>query len=116
MCSMNRDEPLFTTLTGRRRAGRTRRGLDADIAAARERGGALSFGLIAAARTLADQIDQMDHYCLMAPAKPYDRVPLTGLVREYAELHAQLFVAAGAADPIARALADFMAGTQTPSD
>src|SRR5262245_22631243 len=112
---MDRDDPLFAIAGPRILHGRVRIGLDRDIHAARGAGVELAAGLVAALRTLADQIDQLERWCRRPEARPYDRVPLTGMVREYADLHAQCFAAAAAAgDPLTRALADFMAADLGP--
>src|SRR5262245_44420231 len=104
---MDGDAPLFALTGPRIPHGRVRIGLDRDIKAAPV---VLSAGLVAAWRTLADQIDPLERWCRRPEAKPYDRVPLTGLVREYADVYAQCFAAAaGADDPLTRALAEFMA-------
>jgi len=107
---MSSDPVLFDAFGKRVPAGRVRRGLDGDVRAARRTDAYVPDGLVAALRTLADQIDALERWCRDPGAKPYDRVPLTGMVRQYADLHAQCFAAvAGNADPLTRALADFMA-------
>jgi len=107
---MDRDAPLFDLAAPRVPPGRVRIGLDRDVKAARAAGADLAAGLVAACRTLADSIDQLERWCRHPEARPYDRVPLTGLVRQYADTYAQCFAAAAAAgDPLTRALAEFMA-------
>ena len=112
---MDRDDPLFILAGPRIPHGRVRVGLDRDIKTARTAGAELADGMVAACRTLADQIDQLERWCRRPEARPYDRVPLTGLVRQYADTYAQCFAAAAAAgDPLVRALADFMAADLGP--
>src|SRR5262247_2124969 len=94
---MNRDETLFALEAPRVSRGRVRRGLDADTTRVRHNGVELAAGLVAALRTLADSIDALERWCRSPDARPYDRVPLTGLVREYADLYAQCFAVADAA-------------------
>jgi len=110
------DKPLFDT--GKRHPiGRVRKGLDDDVKAA---GNAhLPSAGVAALRSLADQIDQLERQLRSPYAKPYDRVPLGGLVREFRELYEQTFAALERSeDPLTRALADFLAadGRTPPSD
>jgi hypothetical protein len=107
---MNWDEPLFVQTGPRIPAGRVRIGLDTDVKAAREAGATLSHAGVAALRSLADQIDQLERQLRSPAAKPYDRVPLGGLVREFRETYSVTFAAlATADDPLTRALAQFLA-------
>ena len=104
---MNDDAPLFAP-NQRHTHGRVRKGLDADVAKAA--GAGLSSAGVAALRSLADQIDQLERQLRSPYAKPYDRVPLGGLVREFGTLYEQTFAALERAeDPLTRALADFLA-------
>src|SRR4051812_6376881 len=117
---MMTDEPLFAGDAVRHPAGRVRKGLDADVHAATgtnlEAGaGALPLTGVAALRSLADQIDQLERQLRSPYAKPYDRVPLAGLVREFRETYEQTFAAVQRAeDPLTRALADFLAADGAP--
>lgn len=99
-------------------AGRLRRGLDADIRRVRADGVALSDSGVAALRVLADRIDALDRLIAATGGRPYDHVPLAGLIRQFDESYSQHFAAAATAgDPLTRALADFMAaehGTTAP--
>lgn len=107
---MNRDEPLFTQDHPRHAAGRVRIGLDQDVKYARESGARLPSAGVAALRSLADQIDQLERQLRSPAAKPYDRVPLGGLVREFRETYSDTFAAvASTDDPFTRVLADLLA-------
>ena len=104
------DRPLFAGDGGRHPHGRVRKGLDTDVRKALEGGAEISAAGIAALRSLADQIDQLERQLRSPYAKPYDRVPLGGLVREFRETYDQTFAAVQRAeDPLTRALADFIA-------
>lgn len=106
---MSDDPHLFTLPTLRLTRGRVRMGLDQDIAAARDGGYELSAAGVAALRTLADQVDQLERLLRHPEARPYDRIPLTGLVREFGESYDRVFATVtAAADPIGRALAAFL--------
>ena len=109
------DDPhLFTWPTLRLTPGRVRRGLDADIAAARDGGYELSAAGVASLRTLADQVDQLERLLRHPESRPYDRIPLSGLVRQFDETYDRVFAAVTAqADPIGRALAAFLEAEQT---
>lgn len=107
---MNRDEPLWVQTGPRHAAGRVRIGLDQDVKAAREAGTRLPNAGVAALRSLADQIDQLERQLRSPSAKPYDRVPLGGLVREFRETYSDTFAAVAATDdPFTRVLADLLA-------
>lgn len=107
---MTDDVPLFAGDALRHSRGRVRRGLDADVRAATDAGAALPSAGIAALRSLADQIDQLERQLRSPYAKPYDRVPLAGLAREFRESYEQTFAAmASAEDPLTHALAQFLA-------
>ena len=106
---MSDDWPLFAADGVRHSHGRVRRGLDADVRAALDLEAQLPSAGIAALRSLADQIDQLERQLRSPYAKPYDRVPLAGLVREFRETYEQTFAAmARVEDPLTRALADFL--------
>jgi hypothetical protein len=86
-----------------------RKGLDADIGAARIGGYELPAAGIASLRTLADQLDQLERFLRSPDARPYDRIPLTGLARQFDDTYDRVFAAVRAqADPIGRALAAFL--------
>lgn len=103
------DLSLFGAAPPRHPAGRVRRGLDTDARAALEGGATISAAGLAALRSLADQIDQLERMLRNPAAGAYDRVPLAGLVREFRETYETVFTATGGEDPFARALADFIA-------
>jgi len=113
---MGDDRPLFADDGPRHSAGRVRRGLDLDVRKADAAGAELSAAGVAALRSLADQIDQLERQLRSPYAKPYDRVPLGGLVREFRETYDQTFAAMQRAeDPLTRALADFIAADGDPA-
>jgi len=108
--SKRRDEPLFAADAPRHPAGRVRRGLDSEVADATGAGVTLAVSLVAVARSLADQLDQLERQLRSPASGPYDRVPLAQLSREYRETYDQLFAAvARAEDPLTHALATFLA-------
>ena len=108
MRSVNGNVPLFDEIGPRHPAGRVRRGLDADVKAALAADASLAAAGVAACRSLADQIDQLERQLRSPAAKPYDRVPLSGLVREFNDTYERLFASVQRAeDPLTRALADF---------
>ena len=111
---MAEDSPLFRLPTLRLPPGRVRRGLDQDVAAARGRGHALSGAGVASLRTLADQIDQVERLLRHPEARPYDRIPLAGLCRQFDETYDRVF-AALRRRPIGRALAAFLAAEADPA-
>lgn len=104
------DEPALFDLGSPTHAhGRVRMGVDADARAAAERGDTLPAAQLAALRTLADQIDQLERQLRFPKSKPYDRVPLAGLIREFRELYPEVFLVTGKDDPFARAVESFLA-------
>lgn len=104
------DEPALFDLGAPQHAhGRVRRGVDADALTARDAGQTLPAAGLAALQTLADQIDQLERQLRYPKSKPYDRVPLAGLVKEFRETYGTVFMMGGADDPFARALSDFLA-------
>ena len=109
---MSGSDPWLFALEGRRHsAGRVRRGLDADIRAALEADAAIPAAGIALLRSLADQIDQLERFLRSPEAKPYDRIPLSGLARQFDDTYDRTFAAVQrATDPLTAALAEFMAG------
>jgi hypothetical protein len=109
---MDDDAPLFAP-EHRHTHGRVRKGLDSDV----KKAGVteLPSAGVAALRSLADQIDQLERQLRSPYAKPYDRVPLGGLVREFRETYEQTFAALDhAEDPLTRALAEFTARDRVP--
>ena len=108
------DRPLFAGDGGRHPHGRVRKGLDTDVRKALEGGAEVSAAGIAALRSLADQIDQLERMLRNPAAGPYDRVPLAGLVREFRETYDTVFTANATEDPFSRALADFIAADRGP--
>jgi hypothetical protein len=64
---------------------------------------------VATLRTLADQIDATERQLRAPDARPYDRIPLSGMIRQFDDTYDRVFSAlARDSDPIARALAQFM--------
>ena len=112
---MDRDPRLFD-LEGRRHpAGRVRRGLDADVKAAAAADASLPAAGVALLRSLADQIDQLERFLRSPEAKPYDRIPLSGLARQFDDTYDRTFAAVQrATDPLTAALAEFMAADGGP--
>jgi hypothetical protein len=110
------DDPTLFPPTTRHAHGRVRKGLDSDAHDALEAGGRVSAAGLASLRSLADQIDQLERQLRSPYAKPYDRVPLAGLVREFRESYDAAFAATQRAeDPLTRALADFLAADGLPA-
>lgn len=107
---MSTFEHLFETDLPRVRPGRVRLGLDTEVHDARAAGYELSASGVAALRTLADQIDALERQLRQAGARPYDRIPLTGLVRQFDDTWSRVFaIRTAATDPLAAALAEFTA-------
>jgi len=108
------DAALFDAGESRRHRGRARRGLDADIAAARASGTRLPGDLVAVARILADALDALD--ALTAGSrKPYDRVPLATLAQRYLEARGELFGVLDDADPFDRLVSDLVRAESDPA-
>jgi hypothetical protein len=106
---MTDDAVLFGWATPRLPAGRVRKGLEHDVAAARTRAVQLQAAGVATLRSLADQIDQLERLLRSPEARPYDRIPLTGLVRQFDDTYDRVFAALRQqSDPIARALKQFL--------
>jgi hypothetical protein len=103
------DLSLFGAALTRHPTGRVRRGLDTDARAAAGAGARIPAAGLAALRSLADQIDQLERMLRNPAAGAYDRVPLAGLVREFRETYDTVFTANATEDPFSRALADFIA-------
>lgn len=104
------DDALFTLAAAPLPIGRVRRGLDSEIAAARADGTDLGAAGVAVLRSLADQIDQLERQLRSPRAGAYDRVPLSGLVRQFDDTYTRVFAGLHAqSDPFAAALAGFLA-------
>lgn len=102
--------PISAPNASRLSHGRVRRGLDTDVAAADAAGTSLPAAGVAVLRSVADQIDALERHCRTERAKPYDRVPLAGLVRQFGETYAGVFAETRTeVDPLVRALAEFSA-------
>ncbi len=111
--SMSHDPALFGLPLRRLIPGRVRKGLEADVRAARERDAPLSYAGIATLRSLADQIDATERQLRAPEARPYDRIPLSALVRQFDDTYGRVFaVLQRDSDPLSRALAEFMAAEQ----
>lgn len=114
---MSGDRPLFTLPTPRHARGRVRTGLEVDVRAAHVAGGDLPASGVAALRSLADQIDQLERQLRDPKSKPYARLPLVELVKQFDATFLRVFGAAGLeSDPLTRALAEFIATTSVQSD
>jgi hypothetical protein len=114
---MDGDGFLFDVRTPRLSAGRVRKGLDRDVAEAKAAGVDLRAAGVAALRTLADQIDQLERFLRSKDARPYDRIPLSGLVRQFDDTYGRVFAALDArSDPLAAALADFLEAERPATD
>lgn len=68
--------------------GRVRRGLDREV---RDAGADLSPSGVAALRSLADQIDILERALRHPEARPYDRIPLAALVKQFDDTWARTF-------------------------
>ena len=114
---MSDDPTLFGPTVRRLVPGRVRKGLEGDIRGARDKDVDLQAAGVAALRTLADQIDALERFLRHPDARPYDRIPLTGMVRQFDDTYDRVFaVLAADSDPIARALADFMTDENATRD
>lgn len=106
---MSDDPFLFAVGAPRLRPGRVRRGLEQDISYAKDQDVRLQAAGVAALRSLADQIDHLERALRSPKAGAYDRVPFTGLVRQFDDTYERVFAALRTqSDPIARALEDFL--------
>jgi hypothetical protein len=83
-------EPLFD-VAGRATWGRVRRGLEQRAREARRADQDLDIADLALARVLADHVDRLDEKLREPLVKPYDRVPLAGLAKQYADQLARVF-------------------------
>lgn len=101
---MTTADPLWSEPPPRLSPGRVRKGLDADIKAAD--GAALPQALVAALRGMADQIDALERQLRAPGVKPYDRVPLAQLQRQFDDTYGRCFGTNddAAGDPLVDAL------------
>jgi hypothetical protein len=106
---MSGDRHLFPLAVKRLVPGRVRKGLEADIQLARDKDVTLQASGMATLRTLADQIDATERQLRDPHARPYDRIPLSGMIRQFDDTYDRVFsVLAQDSDPLALALALFM--------
>lgn len=91
--------------------GRVRKGLDADVKAAQADGQRLPAAGVASLRGLADQLDQLERLLRAPQAKPYDRVPMAQLQKQFDDTYRATFGTgtAGTTNPIIEALERFRA-------
>jgi hypothetical protein len=100
-------DALFSTPAVHLPTGRIRHGLEDDIGKAREGGSTLQGAGVASLRSMADQLDLLERSLRTNP-KPYDRIPLAQLQRQFDETYDRVFAAiAAAADPFLAALEEF---------
>ena len=102
-------DALFDPPAQRIPAGRVRIGLDADIKAAEGTGQHLSKAGIASLRGLAGQLDELERWLRRPNVKPYDRVPLATLQKQFDDTYDRVFTAAADVDSFETALRDFRA-------
>ena len=102
-------DALFDPPAQRIAAGRVRKGLDADIKAATGAGQRLSGAGMASLRGMADQLDELERWLRRPNVKPYDRVPLAALQKQFDDTYDRVFTAAGDLDSFETALRDFRA-------
>jgi hypothetical protein len=103
------DGALFTTPAVHLPTGRVRHGLEDDIGKARQAGSDLQGAGVGSLRSMADQLDMLER-SLRSNPKPYDRIPLAQLQRQFDETYDRVFAAtAAAADPFLAALEGFRA-------
>lgn len=104
-------QSLFTSTPRRIPAGRVRKGLDQDVQRARDEDRELPEAGVASLRGLADQLDQLERLLRDPEAKPYDRVPLAQLQRQFDDTYARTFGTGdtGATNPLLEALERFRA-------
>jgi hypothetical protein len=105
---MVQGEELFAMLAPRIGTGRIRRGLEMDIKAARRDEGGLQHAGVASLRSMADQLDLLERGLRLNP-KPYDRIPLAQLQRQFDETYDRVFRGDAAGDPLAAALQQWSA-------
>ena len=100
-------DALFSTPAVHLPTGRVRHGLEDDIAKARGDGSSLQGAGVGSLRSMADQLDMLERSLRTNP-KPYDRIPLAQLQRQFDDTYDRVFAAtAAAADPFLAALAAF---------
>lgn len=108
---MSKDTPLWDEAPRRIRAGRVRKGLEQDLKTARgPEQPPLPAALVAALRSLADQIDDLERSLRAPGTKPYDRVPLAQLQKQFDDTYGRVFgtgVDDEPADPLIAALEQF---------
>jgi hypothetical protein len=108
---------LFDVGTHRIAPGRVRRGLDRQVKEARTADIELPAGRVALLRTLADQIDQLERFCRTPKARPYDRIPLTGMAKQYDDTYRSVFAALDrGTDPFAAAIAALLDADRAAAD
>lgn len=101
---MSGSEPLWDEPAPRLPAGRVRKGLDQDIKAA-PAGVRLPAALVGGLRSMADQIDALERQLRAPGTKPYDRVPLTQLQKQFDDTYGRVFgTSDDGADPLVDAL------------
>ena len=114
---MAEDEFLFDVGTHRIPPGRVRRGLDRQVKDAKEADVELPAGRVALLRSLADQIDQLERFCRTPKARPYDRIPLTGMAKQYDDTYRSVFAALDrGSDPFAAAIAALLDADRAEAD
>jgi hypothetical protein len=101
-------DALFDLAEPARRRGRVRAGLDLDVKQAHAAGHALSAAGVACLRSLADQLDALERWLRRPGVRPYDRVPLVALQRQFDATYQRVF-AGSEVDPLDRAFAEFRA-------
>lgn len=105
---MSTSDPLWDEPPPRHAAGRVRKGLDRDITTAVKAGATLPAALVAALRGMADQIDQLERQLRAPGTKPYDRVPLAQLQRQFDDTYGRVFATGeDQHDPLVDALNEF---------
>lgn len=106
---MPQDDALFGAARRGRGWGRTRRGVEEDIRTARQRGAPLAAGTTAVLRVLADQLDDLHAQVSGSGSRPYDRIPLVQLAKQFGETYHLVFGGVDAGDPFEDLLAAFTA-------
>lgn len=105
---MSASDPLWDEGTPRLTAGRVRKGLDEDIKAARSTSATLPAALVGGLRSMADQIDALERQLRAPGTKPYDRVPLAQLQKQFDDTYGRVFgTGDDGADPLVDALHEF---------
>lgn len=105
---MSGSEPLWDEPPPRHSPGRVRKGLDQDITAAKKAGATLPAALVAGLRGMADQIDGLERQLRYPGTKPYDRVPLAQLQKQFDDTYGRVFgTGDDGSDPLVDALNEF---------